>query len=636
MNKMANLFTTKNINSIIHKRVTILPVPDNIKYDVERLYTHIRKHNGSRYAVDKFKVIKQVVLNYAASDGQAELPKDIWMKKRNKHLLKGPIGRLQKYAASSPKTLERSLKLLNCYTVEVELKTTQSMIEKFRETVSKESSASDVERYSSLLSSMKMKSSLRKVLGKDNARLLLTDVKPSGNYFMSPVQKPHQEHFFLWQMESFLNSVKGRELRSLYPELFSGLPFVPERSMPYQTVSTGVIHRIASPGLKDRWVLDFSKPLEHILHPMGKRVYNIVSQLPWDITFEEEKCYAPIQEHFRNNGTAYAVDLSNATDRFPWDLQYSLLTCLFSGKKILNQSVHFMNECIKLPSNLPDGTQVRWEVGQPLGAYPSFGVFTLTHGCLLFALNGYQWDNDFFVHGDDVVILNDSLYNKYIECLTNIGVDFNPFKTLVSKKYTEINSKVISAKKVHTIPKWKPFKMSNILDSVRFWGTDILQFVLKDPDKLALAKRICALPYPFGAGLNPEGLPSDQVSQGLECLFEPNNENNISYIGSYRSLVSSRFTAHTSDNPNLDNLDEGYFQIYLGLLDEADKADEALSDIYYMTLGHVVDRSIASRVLGKNVYDIDPNLDIPIASPKTHVRTHVSRLNHLLRKVALQ
>lgn len=630
MHRMANLFTTKNIESVINKRVAIIKVPNELKWDVAKLYLHIRSHCGSKYAVERFKILKQCILNYASSNGEAELPLDIWMKKKSKTLLKGPIGRLQVYALQSPKCLENSMKLMNLYTVEVQTETSKEAIEKFRRTVTGESTAVDVDTYKNLLSSFKMKSSLKTAVGKDNIRLLLTDVKPAGNYFLSPVQKPHHERLFLWQMESFIHSVKGAELVSAFSELFSGIPSVHTTNMPYQTVHNGVIHRIPQPGLKDRWVLDFLKPLEHVLHPFGKRIYQVVDKLPWDITFHEDNCWKPIQEHLRQKKTAYAVDLSNATDRFPWELQRSLLMSVFGGKKVLGQSIKLLDELIKLPSTMPDGTTVQWSVGQPLGAYPSFGIFTLTHGCLLFALNGYKWDNDFFVHGDDVVILDEGLYLSYIKCLQDIGVEFNPWKTLVSNRYTEINAKLVSSHKVHTIPKWKPFKKKNAIDSVRYWGMDVLKFIIKDKKQLELAERICSLPYPIGSGLNPEGLSLDSRIEGLEALFEPSDREPLGYIGSYRRLISERFNAHeTSDKDLL--LDPGYFQLYLGLLDIADEADKALSSVYRNFVP--VHEDLRLSGLGKSVYSLDPNLDLPLEASRTRARTSTQRINILLKKV---
>jgi hypothetical protein len=88
----------------------------------------------------------------------------------------------------------------------------------------------------------------------------------------------------------------------------------------------------------------------------------------------------------------------------------------------------------------PEGHQLRYAVGQPMGAYSSWAVFTISHHLVV------QWcshlcnqDNfdKYILLGDDIVINNDKIANKYITIMTRLGVDISNAKTHVSKNTYE-------------------------------------------------------------------------------------------------------------------------------------------------------------------------------------------------------
>lgn len=627
---MSAFANTKNLPSLLYKRAALISLPDDMAQEYVKLYLHIRKHNGTEYAVDKAKVFKQIVINYCA-DNNTKLPKDVWAKKRNQHILKGIVGRLQLYANSSSSCLQRVLRLMNLYTVETQQVTTQKSIDKFRSTVEGSYSGKDLSHYTNLLSGMELKRGLRQILPKeDYLALLVRDIHPCGEFFASRSKKPHHEKYLMYDAHCFLSSKAGIAIRDQYGQLFQNI-FYPTATLPMDTVSIGTIHRIASPGLKDRWVLDFNKLLEHVLHPFGKRVYKLVSLLPWDITFQEERCFAPIQEHLAAGKTAYAFDLTAATDRFPWTLQRSLLLSLFKPK-LMQQSIKMLDELIGLPAVMPDGSSITWKVGQPLGSYPSFGIFTLTHGCLLYALNNYSYSGEFFVHGDDLVVLDQELAAKYKQFLDDAGVDFSPFKTLVSNKYTEINSKVISSDRVATIPKWKPISPKNALDMARQWGMGILKFLYKG-QKLELAEKAARMPFPIGAGLNPQGLSLEDRLDGHEELFIQDDKN-LSYALSSRSQILKRF--ETAAEHNAGQLDPHYLQMLLGLLEKCEEADKATHEKYYSVFPlHSFSVEEQIDLLGENLYSVNPDLDLNLRTPKVseHTQARAQRIDQLIKKL---
>lgn len=83
---------------------------------------------------------------------------------------------------------------------------------------------------------------------------------------------------------------------------------------------------------------------------------------------------------------------------------------------------------------------MRYSVGQPMGAYSSWAAFTLTHHLVV------EWAaflchipnfKDYILLGDDIVIRNDKVAQKYISIMTKLGVEISQSKTHVSKNTYE-------------------------------------------------------------------------------------------------------------------------------------------------------------------------------------------------------
>jgi hypothetical protein len=113
---------------------------------------------------------------------------------------------------------------------------------------------------------------------------------------------------------------------------------------------------------------------------------------------------------------------------------------------------------------------INWRRGQPLGLYPSFAVFTVSHGMLLWYLNGSRHEKKFFVLGDDVVILDDNLYHRYIETLQTWGCPYSPEKSLSSSQICEFAGKVITSQLLIPQYKWLEMSNDNFIDIARQLG----------------------------------------------------------------------------------------------------------------------------------------------------------------------
>jgi len=71
---------------------------------------------------------------------------------------------------------------------------------------------------------------------------------------------------------------------------------------------------------------------QSLLKPLHDKLFEILSKLPNDGTFDQDSSFKRCQEKAKAKGVAYGYDLSAATDRLPLSLQASILSSLF-GKE---------------------------------------------------------------------------------------------------------------------------------------------------------------------------------------------------------------------------------------------------------------------------------------------------------------
>jgi hypothetical protein len=190
----------------------------------------------------------------------------------------------------------------------------------------------------------------------------------------------------------------------------------------------------------------------------------------------------------------YAVDLTSATDRFPLGLQIHVLESIYP----INEHVLLFRDLSRGRWKSPYG-DVRWTKGQPMGLYPSFPAFALTHGILLLHLNGGKHQKKFFVLGDDVVILDTHLYHKYRATLDELECPVSESKCIASQFVTEFAGKIITAE--HVFPKFKIGTRDShkdaFLDLCRTYGQGFRFFL---PKKIRqVFEKVAHLLPPWGA-----------------------------------------------------------------------------------------------------------------------------------------
>jgi len=171
--------------------------------------------------------------------------------------------------------------------------------------------------------------------------------------------------------------------------------------------------------------------------------------------------------------------------------------------------VNLFCELSKASWYMPQHGEISWRRGQPLGLYPSFGAFALTHGCLLLGLLNKEWNNQFFVLGDDVVILDDQLAQDYFQVLSFLECPVSIPKSLHSNKLCEFGGKIVTASTVISQYKWREISDESFIDLAKIIGPKSL--ALFKPRQVKILKRLAPIPdFLGGLGWNSKGLPLEQ------------------------------------------------------------------------------------------------------------------------------
>jgi hypothetical protein len=178
------------------------------------------------------------------------------------------------------------------------------------------------------------------------------------------------------------------------------------------------------------------------LSPLHDRLFNILKRIPEDGTFDQNKPFNNliIRLKDRPGVKLNGFDLSAATDRLPLTLQRNILNLMnFPGDAwfdLLSIPYRFENKFI------------RYEVGQPMGAYTSFAMLAITHhvivqiaaikaGKLSFNAGNLERFTDYCVLGDDIVIADDAVSQEYLKLMETLGVKISMGKSICSSEFTE-------------------------------------------------------------------------------------------------------------------------------------------------------------------------------------------------------
>jgi hypothetical protein len=138
-----------------------------------------------------------------------------------------------------------------------------------------------------------------------------------------------------------------------------------------------------------------------------------------------------------------------------------------------------------------------------------------------------RYRNEFFVLGDDVVILNDDLYQAYVEILSQWGCPYSPDKSISSDQICEFGGKVITPDSVTSQLKWRELSNDNFVDICRQLGKRSRALLSRSQKEVFDAISHCSLPL----GLN-------YSYQGSSLIAMEENSIKTFGLGAERALDS--------------------------------------------------------------------------------------------------
>lgn len=478
-------------------RLLVIGIPRHLIPGFLDIWFRWVTHNGPEWAVKRFKSLK---VDLIRQHGGLPLV-STWIRKNSRGQYYGTIGALFRWAKIGEKQFSRVLQAFCIYTSMLSKVETESQLKKFIDAVS---CSLPIGLTSTDLSEiMNTASSLigYHTISRCDNRLITYRGSPDK---LAPL--PHnlgctqQDKNILLEttwLRNPDNTLFYLDFRDLYDPVLDGIGNITSSLFLEvdRTSYAGEVHFIQEPGYKLRSIASPYRIHQLALQPLGNALGGIVSKLPWDCTFDQSKALPVIQDYLRDCRPVYSVDLSSATDYFPLLLQENVLRSIF-GPSSRDVDLFCAISKMKWKSSIGD---VQWKRGQPLGVYPSFFAFTLTHGIILAWLAEMQTDK-FFVLGDDVVILDTQLYERYINFLMKINCPYSVEKSISSALVAEFAGQVVTPDR--TIPqlKWRKVSNDNFLDICRLLGRDA-RSLLSDRQKKVFDAVMHLLP-PIGLNMS--------------------------------------------------------------------------------------------------------------------------------------
>lgn len=183
---------------------------------------------------------------------------------------------------------------------------------------------------------------------------------------------------------------------------------------------------------------------QSVLRPLHQYMFTILKKIPNDGTFDQDASVLRSKAKLKKFGIAYSFDLSSATDRLPATLTASIIECMLNipgiGQAWLDVMVdrEFYINSRSASKYFPKGLEtlnLRYSVGQPMGGLSSWAGLAITHHWILQYCskqlgNFSYWEERYEVLGDDIVIFDHQLAEKYLIIMNDLGVEINKSKSI--------------------------------------------------------------------------------------------------------------------------------------------------------------------------------------------------------------
>jgi hypothetical protein len=314
-----------------------------------------------------------------------------------------------------------------------------------------------------------------------------------------------------------------------------------------------VDHRIQSDG-KVRWFYAAPPWQNEMFKHYSRSLYDFLRSVHEDCTFDQDKGVRKVHAWLQEGKIVHSIDLSSATDSFPWEVTKLCLENLSSGKRshqswnmflTLYESLVLKPGAMIRSPKAGERTHVTWTKGQPLGAQASFAMFALSHHFLVrlaFRRATGQWGkhkDQYVVLGDDIVITNTGAAGVYRRMCKDLGIPISEHKSVSSPRVAEFGGRLILPQA--TAYKFKAFNVvpENLHSAISILGQRAVRACAP-----SFARNVMALiPQRGYNGTNPGGFPHNEVVAFYKYLFTrlKLDEVDLSFdMYASRSQVSSR------------------------------------------------------------------------------------------------
>jgi len=552
-------------------RLSVIDVPYPIRIGLADDVLRWVNCSGPEWTIKRLKALKVDLFRVRSA-----LPPLSSVRKNRKGQIAGHIGSLFRFGLKNERCFGKAVQALMIYSVFKFESLTQIQASKFKTAISSEAPCLSKKLLTDLGRSVRQ--NFPRISIERGKELSLLTYRGSPSKFKpsltwrswslagsNPISRKQNEDV-LSNAEYFLDPVHIPlyfEYMDLYSPLLKGLPGVTDkihemgswyRRESRKFIEGGEIHFLQEQGGKLRSVASPHLVHQLALKPLGDAIYKLVQSLPWDCTFDQSKPFAVLQQHLIQGHTIHSIDLSSATDYFPLEIQIVVLKAIFgdiSDLRLFEDISRSLWRCDQVL--IPD--RLSWRRGQPLGLYPSFGCFTLSHGILLWFLNGCRHENDFFIVGDDVVILNEDLNTRYIKLLDEMGCPYSRDKSISSNELCEFAGKIVTSTVVLPQYKWREVSNDNFLEICRQLGRQSRSLLSNRQKRVFDVVEHLTLPH--GLNFSYPGSNLAMMEEKTRHVFE--DKDNV--VGSLMSLSSTIHhnvygDKHFSNPQNLVSMDE--------------------------------------------------------------------------------
>jgi len=179
---------------------------------------------------------------------------------------------------------------------------------------------------------------------------------------------------------------------------------------------------------------------QSILEPLHRTLFNLFRNIPNDCTHDQDKGFKLAQDLSLKYNCSFGFDLSSATDRLPLSSQASVLNSLFGiGDLWADILVKRDYEISSNKYGIPEGS-LRYSVGQPMGALSSWAMLNLVHHMMIQFIATHLekvpkgvWYSEYVILGDDLVLFDKEVADRYLSLCKELGVSINLSKSIISE-----------------------------------------------------------------------------------------------------------------------------------------------------------------------------------------------------------